>query len=578
MGSLPEECASCSGNSMALLVLPGVEYEVMRNVLRFLYTGVIRVFENQIPQVSLNISVARVAKWPMETLQIRDYMYSSWLVYPYSLQVRKLLERILRVDAKIELPDVFDPEEEAEMAAAAAAALTIKSEPRDFDDDHDGAGASGTGGGSPPASGSGTGGSSSDANGTSNGGDAMDMPGPSTERPLSDHECSGEIHADFIPPSPPDSNQGDDNEEDTSPTSDLNKNSCNITKEANSDEAVEELDEDTIDVVSVEENDDGNLSGPERNVDTEPAEANTNADTITVRDDDEDDNSSGGENSFFGDSGRSEPQFLPAPGVIAKKTSRSNKAFFATKSTSSSGSGGCPRKVIAKRPGGHLRDRGASAKKAKGAPAREVDYDITLDDSHSSSSDSDSSPAPSPDTTVGEDPDFNLGQDNGVPILLDLPNPLPQPPQAGLIIHRGEWVTPAKRNRLLAKRDKPRSDIRKYNYKPFESTITGQFSYSQFIKLHLNDHNNNNCTITGYSKLSTVAAAEEEEDGEWPCSECGAKFTRERSLNSHVSRAHNPNARWPCPENCGKMLSSQTAIKKHLLSHRPEAEWPYQCR
>ena len=52
LASLPEECASCSGNEMAVLVLPGVRYDVMRNVLNFLYKGVTRVTQGQIPQVS----------------------------------------------------------------------------------------------------------------------------------------------------------------------------------------------------------------------------------------------------------------------------------------------------------------------------------------------------------------------------------------------------------------------------------------------------------------------------------------------------------------------------------------------
>ena len=552
MASLPEECPSCSGDGMALLVLPGVEYEVLKIVIKFLYTGSTRVTQKQVPQV------------------------------------RKLLQGILRVDAKIDMPrSPGEEEEEAEMAAAAAAALNIKSEPRDFDDDHDGAGTSGTGGASSPPSGSATGGSSSSsANGTSNGGAAMDMskPGPSNHHSSSDHGCSAEIKADFIPPSPPDSNQGDDgniseNEEASTHTTDLNENSCDVsqdTKEADCDK-VEEVPirfqisdirgttespeaNTNAHVLNVEDDEDGNLA--ERCPDPESPEANTNEEIINVEDDDEDGNSaergSDTDNGGIGDSERAVPEFVPAPSVISKKTSRSNNAFFATKSTSSAGSGGSPKKVIAKRPGGHLRDGGGRAKKTK--VAREIDDDYVGDDSDASasSSDSDSGPAPSPDIAAEEDPDFSLGQDisfdHDGQILLDLPNPIPEPPEEGLVIHRGEWVTPAKRNRLLSKRDRPRTDVRKYNYKPFESTITG------------------------YSKLSTVAAAEEEVDGVFTCPECDAKFARERSLNSHISRAHNANAKWPCPENCGKMLSSQTAIKKHLLSHRPESEWPYQCR
>ena len=51
LASLPEECASCSGDGMALLVLPEVEYDVLRIVIKFLYTGMIRVFLSQVPQV-----------------------------------------------------------------------------------------------------------------------------------------------------------------------------------------------------------------------------------------------------------------------------------------------------------------------------------------------------------------------------------------------------------------------------------------------------------------------------------------------------------------------------------------------
>ena len=461
-------------------------------------------------------------------------------------QMRKILEGILRVDAQIELPAIYDPEEEAEMAAAAAAALNIKSEPRD-DDDNDGAGAGGAGGASPPPSGSsgGSGGSSSDAhgNGTSNGGsgDEMDCTkaGPSNAQSPLGRVCPSQIQADFIPPSPPDSNQGDGADEyDGNQTTYLNATTLagdagQDGEEVASSDKVEETPEDA----------------PEK------PEANSTGDTSdatidVVGDDEEEEDASevvsiGDTVAEEGDSGRAEAQFFPAPGVISKKPSRSNEVFFAKKSTpsssssSSSGIGGSPKKVIAKRPGGHLRDGGQSAKKAK----------VGEDDSDApDSSDPEPSPAPSADTTLEGEPEYGDDIFN-----LPLPNPIPD----WRTVHRGQIVTESKKNRLLAKRGQARSgSIRKYNYKPFESTITG------------------------YSKLSTVAAAEEEVDGEWPCpvETCGAMFARERSLNSHMSRAHNPNARFPCPEGCGKMLSSQTAIQKHLLSHRPEDQWPYQCR
>ena len=467
-------------------------------------------------------------------------------------QMRKILEGILRVDAQIELPAIYDPEEEAEMAAAAAAvALNIKSEPRD-DDDNDGAGAGGAGGASPPPSGSsgGSGSSSSDANGngTSNGGgggDEMDRTkaGPSNAQSPLGRECPSQIKADFIPPSPPDSNQGDSADEaDGNQTTYLKATTLDSdagpdTEVANSDK-VEETPEDAPD--KPEANSTGDTSDTTIDVVGADEEEEDTSEVVSIGDPDAEEGGSG-------NSGRAEAQFFPAPGVISKKPSRSNEAFFATKSTassssSSSGIGGSPKKVIAKRPGGHLRDGGQSAKKAK------VDNDYTAADSDSdASSSSDPEPIaapPSADATLEGDPEY--GDD-----IFDLPNPIPD----WRTIHRGQIVTESKKSRLLAKRGQAKSgSIRKYNYKPFESTITG------------------------YSKLSTVAAAEEEVDGEWPCPTCGALFARERSLNSHMSRAHNPNARFPCPEGCGKMLSSQTAIQKHLLSHRPEDQWPYQCR
>ena len=98
--------------------------------------------------------------------------------------------------------------------------------------------------------------------------------------------------------------------------------------------------ESTIDVV--EDNDEGNLAG-----DTESVEANNNVDMITVDCDDD--------GNFIGGGNGAEPHFQPAPRVISMKISRSNRAFFATKSTSSSGSGEDP--VIDMRQGGHQGER-----------------------------------------------------------------------------------------------------------------------------------------------------------------------------------------------------------------------------
>merc|ERR1719471_429021 len=113
------------------------------------------------------------------------------------------------------------------------------------------------------------------------------------------------------------------------------------------------------DVVTVEDDEDGN-SAEIRPVPGSP-EVDINDDVINVEDDEDEYGNAGARSPAteggIEDSGRAEPEFVPAPGVISKKPSQSNKSFFASKSTSSSsGSGGSPKKVIAKRPGGHLRD------------------------------------------------------------------------------------------------------------------------------------------------------------------------------------------------------------------------------
>jgi hypothetical protein len=153
-------------------------------------------------------------------------------------------------------------------------------------------------------------------------------------------------------------------------------------------------------------------------------------------------------------------------------------------------------------------------------------------------------------------PNYNEGEeDHLLNLPLDLPPPIPLPPEPGLVIYQGEWVTQQQAEKARnAKRKSNPNKVLGYNYKP---TIF---------------------TITGKSKASTVDAAENEEDGEYPCpyEGCQQVYARERSLNSHVSRSHHTNLKAECPE-CGKGLSSPAAISKHLLSHRPREFWPYFC-
>ena len=131
--------------------------------------------------------------------------------------------------------------------------------------------------------------------------------------------------------------------------------------------------------------------------------------------------------------------------------------------------------------------------------------------------------------------------------LVQLPLPVPEPPEAGMIISRGKWTTISKRS----SRGKGKggnyhhNGVRKHHYSPY--TITGKV----------------------FSKtLATLA----EPESEHQCLECPAKYNKLASLEKHIQRAHNPNLKFRCPE-CPKMLSCKNAIKKHLLSHRPETEW-----
>ena len=141
-------------------------------------------------------------------------------------------------------------------------------------------------------------------------------------------------------------------------------------------------------------------------------------------------------------------------------------------------------------------------------------------------------------------------------LIENLPPPLPQPPEPGMVILGGEWVTQKQANKVRAARQtNPQNNakVRKYNYKPTMYTISGK------------------------SKEETFAAANEA-DGEFPCpyEGCTLIYARERSLKVHISRNHHDALKASCPE-CGKKLSCPAAISKHLLSHRPREFWPYFC-
>jgi len=144
-------------------------------------------------------------------------------------------------------------------------------------------------------------------------------------------------------------------------------------------------------------------------------------------------------------------------------------------------------------------------------------------------------------------------------IPFECPEPFPQPFQGGLVVNRGEWVTPERAAKLRHRRERhgPTSDkgLRRYHYKP-------------------------GITISGKSRVSTFEAHEKEEVGNFHCPEpgCQARFTMKRSLDAHSRRLHNKKLTFQCPyPSCGKWLSSHQALPKHLLSHCPREQWPYKC-
>ena len=160
-----------------------------------------------------------------------------------------------------------------------------------------------------------------------------------------------------------------------------------------------------------------------------------------------------------------------------------------------------------------------------------------------------------------KDPSFNRVstpsdvEEDDDPPFLDLPPPVPQAPEPGTMLYRGDWMKIEKVKRLKSRNElKVNSEVGKVvkKYNPNYLTITGRL-------------------------LSTTEQNRAGPVGVYPCPHCGQSYEMEVSLQSHISRKHNEKAKIPCPENCGKFLTTQSAIAKHLLSHRPREQWPFRC-
>ena len=158
------------------------------------------------------------------------------------------------------------------------------------------------------------------------------------------------------------------------------------------------------------------------------------------------------------------------------------------------------------------------------------------------------------------DPNFapndvkNEMDEEALNISPQLPPPIPEAPEPGLVLYRGKWIKSQKLDRIRAKQAHNRqvstSKVRTYHWST--ASITGR-------------------------KLGETDMYRNEPEGRHECVICGAVFSHSRSLQVHFVRLHNPKATVPCPENCGKYFTGKAAIKKHLLSHRPEHEWPFVC-
>ena len=107
------------------------------------------------------------------------------------------------------------------------------------------------------------------------------------------------------------------------------------------------------------------------------------------------------------------------------------------------------------------------------------------------------------------------------------------------------------------------------------NTRTKQYYYPEAKKQKIHKHHFNPHTITGKIMDRTFETLSEPE-GKHICEICGMIYNKSASLQSHMSRIHNPNLTVQCPK-CPKMLSAKHALRKHLLSHQPESEWPFKC-
>jgi len=107
------------------------------------------------------------------------------------------------------------------------------------------------------------------------------------------------------------------------------------------------------------------------------------------------------------------------------------------------------------------------------------------------------------------------------------------------------------------------------------NTRTKRYYYPNMKKQKVHKHHFNPHTITGKIMDRTFETLSEP-DGEHICEICGMLYNKKASLQSHMSRVHNPNLTVQCPK-CPKMLSAKHALRKHLLSHKPENEWPFRC-